>query len=33
MFNGNCNGLSLADIAAVTRNNNNDGFGDGGWWA
>jgi hypothetical protein len=25
--------LSLADIAAVTRNNNMDGFGDGnGWW-
>jgi hypothetical protein len=25
--------LSLADIAAVTRNNNTDGFGDGnGWW-
>lgn len=27
-------GVSLADIAAVTGNNrNNDGFGDGGWWA
>lgn len=24
---------SLADIAAVTGNRNNDGFGDGGWWA
>lgn len=32
MFNGN--GLSLADIAAVSGNRNNDnGFGDGGWWA
>lgn len=32
MFNGN-GGLSLADIAAVTRNNG-DGFGGGdGWWA
>lgn len=32
MFNGY--GASLADIAAVTRNNNNDGFGNGGgWWA
>lgn len=33
MFNGMNPGVSLADIAAVTRNNN-DGFGgDGGWWA
>lgn len=24
---------SIADIAAITRSNNNDGFGDGGWWA
>lgn len=33
MFNGG-NGVSLADIAAVTRGNN-DGFGNGGdgWWA
>lgn len=32
MFGGN--GLSLADIAAVTGNDrSNDGFGDGGWWA
>lgn len=31
MFNSN--GPSLADIAAVTGNRNNDGFGDGnGWW-
>lgn len=33
MFNGNA-GVSLADIAAVTRNNDNNGFGNGGdWWA
>lgn len=33
MFNGMMAGPSLADIAAVTRNNNNnDGFGNG-WWA
>lgn len=35
MFNGG-NGISLADIAAVTRGNNgNNGFGGdgGGWWA
>ena len=33
MFTGMNPGVSLADIAAVTRNNN-DGFGDGnGWWA
>lgn len=34
MFNQNCNGYSLADIAAATGNNN-DGFGFGGnsgWW-
>lgn len=32
MFNSN--GVSLADIAAVSGNRNNDGFGDGGgWWA
>lgn len=31
MFNGNA--PSLADIAAVTRNNDNDGFGgNNGWW-
>ena len=32
MFNGN-NGYSLADIAAATGNNNNDGFGgnNGAW--
>lgn len=31
MFNSN--GPSLSDIAAVTRNSNNDGFGGGnGWW-
>lgn len=31
MFNSN--GLSLSDIAAVTKGNNNDGFADGnGWW-
>lgn len=31
MFNSN--GPSLADIAAVTGNRNNDGFGEGnGWW-
>lgn len=31
MFNSN--GLSLSDIAAVTKSNNNDGFADGnGWW-
>lgn len=31
MFNS---GVSLADIAAVSGNRNNDGFGDGGgWWA
>lgn len=34
MFNSGMMGPSLADIAAVTRNgNNNDGFGNGGWWA
>lgn len=33
MFGGT-NGPSLADIAAVTGNgNNNDGFGNNGWWA
>lgn len=34
MFGG-MNGISLADIAAVTRNAGNDGFGNGagGWWA
>lgn len=34
MFNGG-NGISLADIAAVTRGNNGNGFGGdgGGWWA
>lgn len=32
MFNG-MGGVSLADIAAVSGNRNNDGFGDGGWWA
>lgn len=32
MFNGMMAGPSLADIAAVTRNNDNDGFGNG-WWA
>lgn len=32
MFGGN--NVSLADIAAVTGNNRNNGmFGDGGWWA
>lgn len=32
MFNGNA-GLSLADIAAVTNGNSNNGFNDGnGWW-
>ena len=31
MFNGS--GLSVADIAAVTRDNDNDGFGgNNGWW-
>lgn len=31
MFNNAA--ISPADIAAVTRNSNNDGFGDGnGWW-
>lgn len=34
MFSGMNPGVSLADIAAVTKNNNNnDGFGNGGWWA
>lgn len=28
----NTSGPSLADIAAVTGNRDNDGFGDGGWW-
>lgn len=33
MFGSNVAVPSLADIAAVTRNNNGDGFGDGnGWW-
>lgn len=33
MFNSNM-GVSLADIAAVTGNNRNNGWGDGGgWWA
>lgn len=33
MFGANMVGPSLADIAAVTGNRNNDGFGDGnGWW-
>ena len=32
MFNGN-NGYSLSDVAAVTRDGYNDGFGGGnGWW-
>lgn len=32
MFNSN-NGYSLADVAAATGNNRNDGmWGDGGWW-
>ena len=32
MFNGS-NGYSLSDIAAITDGNNNDlGFGNGGWW-
>lgn len=30
MFNSN--GPSLADIAAVTGNRNNDGFGEGNGW-
>jgi hypothetical protein len=30
MFNNS--GYSLADIAAATGKNNNDGFGDSGWW-
>lgn len=29
---GSGNGVSLADIAAVTGRNNDDGFGDGGWF-
>lgn len=34
MYGSGGNGLSLADIAAVTRNNNGngDGFGNNGWW-
>ena len=34
MFNGGYNGVSLADIAAVTGRNDNDGFGGGAgaWW-
>lgn len=32
MYGSGGNGLSLADIAAVTRNNGNDGFGNNGWW-
>lgn len=33
MFNHQCSGYSLADIAAATGNNNNNGFGNGdGWW-
>lgn len=33
MFNGGNAGYSLADIAAVTEGNRNDGFTDGnGWW-
>lgn len=33
MFNHQCSGYSLADIAAATGGNNNNGFGNGdGWW-
>lgn len=36
MFNSNYGGYSLSDIAAVSGNNRNggfgDGFGEGGWW-
>lgn len=33
MFNSNCNGYSLSDIAAVSgTNRNNEGWGGDGWW-
>ena len=32
MFNSNNGGYSLADVAAVTRNNDGFGFGDGNSW-
>jgi len=32
MFNHQCSGYSLADIAAATGGNNNNGFGNGDGW-